>query len=57
MTATAARLGGDEFLILLDEAGTDDQIILIAERLVAEISLAPYRNSNKEKADIQGRLT
>jgi diguanylate cyclase (GGDEF)-like protein len=35
---TAARLGGDEFLVLLDEAGTDDQIALTAERLVAEIS-------------------
>jgi diguanylate cyclase (GGDEF)-like protein/PAS domain S-box-containing protein len=31
---TAARLGGDEFAILLDEPDTEDQVIVVADRLL-----------------------
>lgn len=44
---TIARLGGDEFVILLENSGTDDNVLRVAERIQASIC-SPYQINGYE---------
>lgn len=37
-TDTVGRLGGDEFLVILEDAGTDESISIVANRIVASVN-------------------
>lgn len=44
---TIARLGGDEFVILLEDVKTQDNVVVIAERILQELS-APFNLGGHE---------
>ncbi len=45
---TAARWGGDEFAVLIESAGSAQEIVDIAEKLAASIAAEPFRVAGKD---------
>jgi diguanylate cyclase (GGDEF)-like protein len=45
---TVARWGGDEFAVLMENAGTAQEIVELADRLVGAIAVEPFRIADRE---------
>jgi diguanylate cyclase (GGDEF)-like protein len=45
---TVARWGGDEFAVLIENAGTAQEIVELADRLVGAIAVEPFRVADRE---------
>jgi len=45
---TVARWGGDEFAVLIENAGTAQEIVELADRLVGAIAADPFRVADRE---------